>query len=113
MLFDCRPGHDTALWNQHSYICAAVHDHNVLVQILNRCNNGIGHGSGLENRTDSVIDSRSLFGHCSFSPSTPTPELLTSSMSIRMSSPSTLVGNIFRQAFRGFTPDPVQTSNSQ
>jgi hypothetical protein len=38
VLFDCRLSHNIALRNQHSYICAAVHDHNVLVQILSRCN---------------------------------------------------------------------------
>src|SRR5579872_1478055 len=113
MFFDCRPGHDTALRNQHSYICAAVHDHNVVVQILNRRDNGIGHGPHLEDRADPVIDARYLFGHRSFSPSTPVPKLPTSSMSTRMSPPSTLIGNIFRHAFRGFTPDPLQTSNSQ
>src|ERR1700688_386319 len=113
VLFDCRPRHNTALRNQHSHICAAVHDHNVLVQIFNRCNNGIGHASCLKNRTDSVIDSRYLFGHRSFSPSTPAAKLLTSSISTSMSSPSTLIGNRFRQAFRGFMPDPLQTSNSQ
>src|SRR6201993_20087 len=113
MLFDCRPSHDAALRNQHPYIRAAVHDHNVLVQIFDRRNNGIGHRSRLENRTDPVIDSRDLFGHRSFSPLTPISKLLTSSMSTRMSSPSTLIGNSLRQAFCGFTPDPLQTSHSQ
>jgi len=113
VLLDCRPRHDTALRNQHSYVGAAVHDHNVLVQILNRCNNGVGHSSRLENRTDSVIDSRCLFGHDSFSSYTPAHKLLVSSISTRMSSPSTLIGNILRHALCGFTPDPLQTSNSQ
>src|ERR1700757_2270630 len=81
--------------------------------LFDRRNNDIGHRSRLENRTDPVIDSRDLFGHRSFSPLTPISKLLTSSMSTRMSSPSTLIGNSLRQAFCGFTPDPLQTSNSQ
>src|ERR1700746_66267 len=113
MFFDCRPGHDTVLRNQHPYVAAAGDAPNVLIQIVYRGNNRIGHGSRLENRTDPVIDSRDLFAHRSFSPFTLTPKLLTSSMSTKMSSPSTLIGNILRQAFCGFTPDPLQTSNSQ
>src|SRR4029077_797844 len=99
VLFDCGPGHDAGLRNQNSYIGAAVHDQNVLVQILDRCNDGVGHGSRLENRTDSVVDSRYLFRHRSSSPSTAAPKVLRASMSTRLSSPLRLIGTTLRQEF--------------
>src|SRR5580704_13545580 len=96
MHFNGGTSDDAALRNQHSHIGAAVHDDDVLVQILDRSDDSVSDRTGLENGAYAIIGFWNLASHRSLSLPADSSGL-SSSRSRRMSLLSILTGNTLKQ----------------
>src|ERR1700719_2512483 len=67
MLFDSTLGDDTLVRNENAQVSATVHHQYILVQVFDRRDNGIGYGSRLQHRADTLMGTVVLFAHAIFS----------------------------------------------